>query len=180
MRTSIDFEVGVSRPHGIEICGISMCGLVMFFVGAFLPATLFAQTLCPVGVQAGSAQCLPDDEASAPSRLTGEWIKTWGAIATSPSGNGGVSSGRFSKNEAQSVALQNCKNAGAKNCMVEFVYYNQCVALVYPLGGDGGIFYSAATVEEAVSLAKSKCEASVKSECKVAISECSKPIFKKY
>ncbi|MXV07280.1 MULTISPECIES: DUF4189 domain-containing protein [unclassified Xanthomonas] len=151
-----------------------------FFLLLNFGGTAFAQTRCPVGAQAGSAQCLPDDEASAPSRPAGEWIKTWGAIATSPSGNGGVSSGRFSKDEAQSVALQNCKNAGVKNCTVEFVYYNQCVALVYPPGGNGGIFYSAATVKEAVSLAKSKCETSAKAECKVAISECSRPVFKKY
>ncbi|QXG49987.1 hypothetical protein [Pseudomonas viridiflava] len=41
-----------------------------------------AQTRCPMGAQAGSMQCLPDDPQggghynSAP-RPTGEWIKTW-------------------------------------------------------------------------------------------------------
>ncbi|WP_242004176.1 hypothetical protein [Xanthomonas sontii] len=82
MRKIVDFQINVPRPNRIGICGISMCGLVALFVGAFLPTALFAQTRCPVGAQAGSAQCLPDDEASAPSRPTGEWIKTWGGIAS--------------------------------------------------------------------------------------------------
>ena len=151
--------------------------LVVFFV--FSNAS-FAQTRCPGGVQPGSAQCLPDDQGAAPPRPTGEWIKTWGSIATSPSGKGGVSSGRLSKEEAEDVALQNCKSTGAEQCRIDFTYKNQCVAAVYPVNGVGGMFLTAATIDEAVSNAKSKCEASAKGECKVAISECSEPVFKKY
>ncbi|MBN6113739.1 DUF4189 domain-containing protein, partial [Xanthomonas bonasiae] len=113
--------------------------LIILSAGFFLSAPLFAQTRCPVGVQTGSTQCLPDDEISAPPRPTGEWIKTWGGIATSPNakgGGGGVSSGQSSKENAEDVALQNCKNTtGMENCKIDFVYKNQCVAFVSLIGG---------------------------------------------
>ncbi|WP_256032895.1 DUF4189 domain-containing protein [Xanthomonas graminis] len=157
------------------------CKIILLFIGFFIFSnSSFAQTRCPVGVQTGSVQCLPDDQGAAPPRPTGEWIKTWGSIATSPSGKSGVSSGRLSKEEAEDVALQNCQSSGAKKCTVDFTYNNQCVAAVYPVDGAGTTFVTAATVEEAVSRAKSKCEASAKGECRVALSECSDPVFKKY
>lgn len=45
------------------------------------------------------------------SRLPGrqEWINTWGAIATSPGGNGGVSSQQLSEEAARDKALENCR-----------------------------------------------------------------------
>ncbi|MDQ7760361.1 MULTISPECIES: hypothetical protein [Xanthomonas] len=49
MRKIVDFEIDVSRPHGVEMCGISMRSLVAFFVGAFLPATLFAKHVVRLG-----------------------------------------------------------------------------------------------------------------------------------
>jgi len=162
-------------------------GLRVFIYFAVVGVSFFsevslAQTACPVGTAAGAATCGPTggDEIATQSRPTGEWIKTWGAIATSPSGDGGVSSGRLSKEQAESVALQNCKNSGVQSCKVEFVYKNQCVAAVYPVGADGGVFSTAATIEGAVSRAKSRCESLKKGECKVAISECSDPVFRKF
>lgn len=158
--------------------------IYIFIAGACgLPSYSFAQTACPTGTIAGSATCGPaptSEIISQPPTPTGEWIKTWGSIATSPSGDGGVSSGRLSKKEAEDVALQNCRNMGAQGCKVEFVYKNQCVAAAYPPGGKGGMISTSATIEEAVSRAKSKCESSSQSECKIAISECSEPVFRKY
>ncbi|WP_191091337.1 MULTISPECIES: DUF4189 domain-containing protein [Xanthomonas] len=181
MRKIVDFQTNVPRPNRIGICGISMCGLVALFVGAFLPTALFAQTRCPVGAQAGSAQCLPDDEASAPSRPTGEWIKTWGGIASAPNGEGGVSSGQLSKADAENVALQNCRATGAGQCKVNFVYYNQCVALAYPVGSAGGFFRTGKTIDEAVKLAVVDCEREmVGHQCKIKVNECTDPVFRKY
>ena len=92
-------------------------------------APVSAQTACPVGTPAGSAMCGPSPgggEIPAPApRPSGEWLKTWGAIATSPSGNGGVSSQRLSKQDAEKVALQNCASAGGTSCKVELAYENQ-------------------------------------------------------
>jgi len=150
------------------------------------PLTLFAQTRCPVGTPTGSPACLPDDEGSAPPRPTGEWIKTWGAIATSPNakgGGGGVSSGQLSKEDAENLALLNCKNTtGLANCNVDFVYHNQCVAFVSLIGGYKSFIYGAETVAKAVKLAKNDCEAvaSGQQSCMVKLAECSEPIFKKY
>lgn len=155
---------------------------------SFLTASLLAccgaaaQTACPSGVAPGSALCGPssDGEAAAPPRPTGEWIKTWGAIATSPSGNGGVSSRQLSEEAARKKALENCRSAGTRDCKVEFVYQNQCVALVHPVQAMGAAFTTAATAEEAVRLGKARCAELGKGECKVAISECSEPVFRKF
>ena len=141
-----------------------------------------AQTACPVGTPAGSATCGPSGggEMAAPPRPTGEWLKTWGAIATSPSGNGGVSSQQLSKEDAEKVALRNCASVGGTNCIVEFTYRNQCVAAVRPLTGDGGQFTTAATVEEAKARALKLCQDRFHKECTVVVSECSDPVFRRY
>ncbi|NYF19826.1 hypothetical protein HDC36_001263 [Xanthomonas sp. JAI131] len=87
----------------------------------------------------------------------------------------------MSKEEAESVALQNCKSSGAKNCKVEFVYKNQCVALVYPVDQVNGMISTASTVEGASQRAMEKCRIETGGkECKVAVLECSNPVFKSY
>ncbi|MEL4890136.1 DUF4189 domain-containing protein [Xanthomonas protegens] len=181
MRKIVDFEIDVSRPLRVEMCSVSMRSLVAFFVGAFLPATLFAQTRCPVGGLAGSAQCLPDEESSSSARPTGEWIKTWGGIASAPNGEGGVSSGQLSKVDAENVALQNCRATGADHCKVNFVYYNQCAALAYPVGSAGGFFRTGKTVDDAVKLAVVDCEKEIVGRhCKIKVNECTDPVFRRY
>ncbi|GKS92245.1 DUF4189 domain-containing protein [Acidovorax sp. SUPP2539] len=141
-----------------------------------------AQTACLSGVAAGSARCSPSSDGGeeASPRPTGEWIKTWGVIATSPSGIGGVSSRQLSEDAARKMALENCRSAGMWDCKVEFVYQNQCVALVHPAQAIGAAFTTAATAEEAVRLGKARCAELVKGECKVAISECSEPVSRKF
>lgn len=144
-----------------------------------------AQTACPVGTAPGSATCGPSPGSggvlpSPPPRPSGEWLKTWGAIATSSSGGGGASSRRLSKEDAEELALRNCVESGAANCRVEFSYHNQCVALAYPVGRNGGKVSTAATVERAKSRAISGCQEESNVECKVALAECSEPIFRKY
>ncbi|MDR6673585.1 DUF4189 domain-containing protein [Xanthomonas sp. 1678] len=160
---------------------IKMFVAALFFGHSMLG---YAQTACPVGTAPGSATCGPSpnqEVAVPPPTPSGEWIKTWGGIATSSSGGGGVSSGRLSKEEAEDVALQNCKASGAKNCKVEFVYKNQCVSLVYPINQNGGMISTAATVESASRRALEKCRVeSGGKQCKVAVLECSNPIFRKF
>lgn len=141
-----------------------------------------AQTACPSGVAPGSARCGPSGDSGAESapRPTGEWIKTWGAIATSPSGNGGVSSQQLSEEAARNKALENCRSAGPGECKVQITYRNQCVSLVHPTQGAGGVFMTGPTIEESVRLGKAKCAALGKGECAVKVSECSDPIFRKF
>ncbi|WP_337998732.1 MULTISPECIES: DUF4189 domain-containing protein [Xanthomonas] len=155
--------------------------ILLFFLPAF---STLAQTRCPVGVQMGSIQCIPDSpemqEQQAPaSKPTGEWIKTWGAIAGSDStGESGVVVGKLSQEDAKNSALHQCSLGGASDCKIDFVYKNQCAALV---SSDTKSFsQGSATEERAVDLAKGRCEKSGGKECRLMYSGCSDPIFKKY
>ncbi|WP_349969997.1 DUF4189 domain-containing protein [Pseudomonas caspiana] len=141
-----------------------------------------AQTRCPMGVQAGSMQCLPDEPQggdSAPARPTGEWIKTWGAIAhSSTTGEAGSAVGKFSEGEAEQAALRQCAIEGASDCKVSLTYYNQCAALV---ASDSQSFFQASVSERrSIKLAKKSCEESDSGKCKVIYSECTDPVFWRY
>lgn len=145
-----------------------------------------AQTACPVGTPAGSAMCGPSpgggEMPSPPSRPSGEWLKTWGAIATATggSGGGGVSSRQLSRKDAEALALQNCKTGGGTNCKVVFSYENQCVALAYPFGKEDGNVGTAANVENAKARALKSCNDRQAGECRIAVAECSEPVFRKF
>ncbi|MBN6101107.1 DUF4189 domain-containing protein [Xanthomonas sp. CFBP 8703] len=141
-----------------------------------------AQTACPVGVAPGSVQCLPDSESSSqPSGPIGEWIKAWGAIASSSNGDVGSSTGKFSEQEAKDNALKICTNLGNSDCKVMFTYKNQCVAVVKAEAGrTGGKIVSGASVEDAKKKALNQCKNSSGAECSVVGADCSKPFFKKY
>lgn len=159
---------------------------LIFIFFLLMPSMAFAQTACPVGVAAGSAQCGPSsmlggEIVQPPPTPSGEWIKTWGAIATAPNGDTGVSSKMLSKEDAESKALSNCLGLGSSDCKVSFVYRNQCVAAVNPVaGGDGGVISSAETLDKALKRALAKCRSASGGECKASIAECSAPFFKKY
>ncbi|GFM81389.1 hypothetical protein PSCICN_20810 [Pseudomonas cichorii] len=156
----------------------TMFSLLMLI--AFAPA--FAQTRCPMGVQAGSMQCLPDEPqggGNAPARPTGEWIKTWGAIAhSSTTGEAGSAVGKLSESEAEQAALRQCAIEGTSDCKVSLTYYNQCAALV---ASDSQSFFQASVSERrSIKLAKESCEDSDSGTCKVIYSECTEPIFWRY
>ncbi|MXV07283.1 DUF4189 domain-containing protein [Xanthomonas sp. LMG 9002] len=142
-----------------------------------------SQTRCPVGAQAGSAQCFPDDEMSAPPpRPTGEWIKTWGAIVNADSKEEAWASSRMlSKEQAEDDALDQCKSAGYKGCVVTFTYRNQCIAVSSPSSGpiQGGIA-GRADLATAKSAAVDICKKNGGSGCSVIYSDCSEPVFKKF
>ncbi|ATS21688.1 DUF4189 domain-containing protein [Xanthomonas phaseoli pv. phaseoli] len=159
--------------------------LLGIFLNTVLVVVASAQTACPVGVSPGSPQCGPDsgtsrgDAAASPPRPTGEWIKTWGAIARSNStGEAGSAVGKFSEGEAEQAAIRQCALGGAGDCEVRLSYQNQCAALV---SSQSRSFYqSSATEKNAIQLAVKACEATNSGSCKVAYSECSKPIFRKF
>ncbi|MCQ2996439.1 DUF4189 domain-containing protein [Pseudomonas syringae] len=144
-----------------------------------------AQTRCPMGAQAGSMQCLPDDlqggsQSNSEPRWTGEWIKTWGAIATSRAlGEAGTSANKLSEDEARAAAIYQCSLGGATDCKVQLTYRNQCAAFASSASA-GSYFQAAETEKIAIKLAKSNCDKNSDSECKVMYSGCSEPIFHKY
>ncbi|MCF5955679.1 DUF4189 domain-containing protein, partial [Xanthomonas perforans] len=101
---------------------------------AVIPVFAFAQTACPVGVAPGSPQCGPDsgtsrgDIPAPPPRPTGEWIKTWGAIAIADNGDAGYTKGRLTSKEAEDAALQNCQKLAGMRCAIALTFHNQCAA----------------------------------------------------
>nr|WP_080376630.1 DUF4189 domain-containing protein [Stenotrophomonas pavanii] len=76
----------------------------------------------PIGGQgAGGCAPIPAGGSGAESpRPTGRWIKTWGAIALSPSGASGASTGKKSKSLAAKEAEAVCAQEGASGCKVAF------------------------------------------------------------
>jgi len=145
-----------------------------------------AQTACPVGTPAGAATCGPSPASGgemppSPPRPSGEWLKTWGAIATTPHGDAGVSSIQASEDDAKRVAMKNCAALGNTNCTVTFTYRNQCVAAVNPIrGGEGSVISSAETLDKALTRAMGKCEQASGGKCKASIAECSPPVFRRF
>ncbi|MCQ3033448.1 DUF4189 domain-containing protein [Pseudomonas syringae] len=156
----------------------------VFLFGSIICTTAMGQTRCPIGVQAGNVQCIPDDpqsEVNAAPRPTGEWIKTWGAIASSESGDIGSSTGKFSKNDAEAEAIKICADFGNSDCKVNMTYKNQCVAVVQAAKGrTGGKIITAETADIAKRTALQECQEDSGAQCFVRGTDCTEPYFRKY
>ncbi|MCD5970621.1 DUF4189 domain-containing protein [Pseudomonas quasicaspiana] len=156
----------------------------VFLFGSIISTTAMGQTRCPIGVQAGNVQCIPDDpqaEVNAAPRPTGEWIKTWGAIASSDSGDIGSSTGKFSKKDAEAEAIKICADFGNSDCKVNMTYKNQCVAVVQAAKGrTGGKIITAETADIAKRTALQECQEDSGAQCFVRGTDCTEPYFRKY
>lgn len=109
-----------------------------------------------------------------PPQPTGYWETTWGAIAPSPVGGVmGVAVGASSKEEAENIALTECKAKGGGACKVS-AYHNQCIAMV--LGEKEYTVWTAATAAEATDLSMADCKKE-NSSCNVYYSACTEPVF---
>lgn len=156
----------------------------LFLLGSIISATAVGQTRCPIGVQAGNIQCIPDDppaEVNAAPRPTGEWIKTWGAIASSENGDIGSSTGKFSKKDAEAEAIKICADFGNSDCKVNMTYKNQCVAVVQAAKGrTGGKIITAETADIAKRTALQECQEDSGAQCFVRGTDCTEPFFRKF
>lgn len=156
----------------------------LFLLGSIISATAVGQTRCPIGVQAGNIQCIPDDpqaEVNAAPRPTGEWIKTWGAIASSENGDIGSSTGKFSKKDAEAEAMKICADFGNSDCKVNMTYKNQCVAVVQAAKGrTGGKIITAETADIAKRTALQECQEDSGAQCFVRGTDCTEPFFRKF
>ncbi|WP_267122887.1 DUF4189 domain-containing protein [Xanthomonas sacchari] len=158
---------------------------IFLFISSFsfllLSFGAYGQTRCPVGAQAGSAQCLPDDAGEAPPRPTGEWIKTWGALVSSNTAHGAwTSKGKFSKDDAVSDALGRCQATGAPDCHIDSTYFNQCVAVVGSPDKIGLSISKAKNESIAKSAASADCQQRGGRQCEVKFSDCTEPFFRKF
>lgn len=145
----------------------------------------FSQTACPSGVAPGSPQCGPDSGTSradsAPSRPTGEWIKTWGAIAGSDSrGESWTSLGKLSKDDAEDEALSQCKAAGLPDCRVSMTYHNQCVSMASPPGEGTSSIRTAESKKISSQDALKICHDLNGAKCNIVYAACTDPIFRKF
>ncbi|MFT4196650.1 MAG: DUF4189 domain-containing protein [Pseudoxanthomonas sp.] len=124
------------------------------------------------------------NEIVLPPRPAGEWIKTWGAIAESESGRGGVSTGKLSKKEAEQEAVNQCiTEGGGGSCKPVFAYRNQCVVYVsgqQPNGLFAGAMSSTESIERSSQRALQNCAARSLKSCEVIYAACTEPIFRHY
>ncbi|WP_318533508.1 DUF4189 domain-containing protein [Stenotrophomonas indicatrix] len=138
----------------------------------------------PIGGQ-GVQGCAPIPSSGSTSsegpRPNGRWIKTWGAIALSPDGASGASTGKHTKAAASREAEGVCSASGGKECRVAFTYKNQCAAASVPTSGAGGTSFGRAETEEiAKDLALKQCQQGGGIGCMVIFSNCSEPEFQSF
>ena len=156
-----------------------------------------AEGNCPPGQYAiggqGVGACAPiQQQGSQPApapRPSGRWIKTWGAVAMGSLGlerNYGVTTGKLSKEAAESDALARCAKHGEKDCQIGLAYFNQCVAIGEPqINGKPNLigdvqFFGAESVEKASASAMAACERdNPENQCKVIYKACSDAIFQR-
>lgn len=127
---------------------------------------------------AAAAQQIP----APPSRPSGEWIKTWGAIADGTNGEGGISAGQISKESAENEAVKQCIRGGGVGCRPTFSYQNQCVVIASAVNNPiTDTIQSAKSIGIAKQMALPKCSSQNNgSACEVVYSACSDPIFRSY
>lgn len=120
----------------------------------------------------------PAQQSQPPPQPTGYWEKTWGAIAPSPVGGVlGTALGASSKEEAERLALEDCKAKGGGACKVDIAYHNQCAVMV--LGDEVFNTAHAASIEEAANIGMQQCQRE-SGNCRVYYSACTEPIFHRY
>ncbi|HIE5097089.1 DUF4189 domain-containing protein [Stenotrophomonas maltophilia] len=176
---------------------LTLAALIVLAIGACWGiASARAEGNCPPGFYPIGGQgvqgCAPIPGAAsggvaapvAPARPSGEWITTWGAIATSKqTSDAGVSTGQRKRNGAEREALGKCASAGAKDCEVVIAYFNQCVAWAIPSGGTGrggsGIGRGP-TPDVAEKEAQKGCSNDRAGDCRLFYADCTKPIFSSY
>lgn len=117
-------------------------------------------------------------QASDPPEPTGWWEKTWGAIAPSPKGGVlGTALGASNREEAEQLALADCKAKGGVECEIELSYHNQCAVMTV---GDKFLGSAhAASIERASEIGIAGCQRN-DTNCRVYYSACTEPIFHQY
>ena len=141
----------------------------------------FAQTACPQGAGAGSAQCGPSslvngDEPGSQTRSrhslpSVKWADGWGAIAGDGVSTFGVATDYPSKRKAKRAAIEDCRKRGGGRCKVNHVFANQCAAII--AGETMSATANAPTSDEAISLGMQTCGQGGGTNCHVYWYGCS-------
>lgn len=131
----------------------------------------------PVGGQ-GTSGCAPipgysDPEGNSELQASPLWETRWGAIAVDLAmGKFGVGNARRTRDEAESMALDECKKEGGADCEVDITYYNQCGAIAW--GASDARTFRAEAKEIASAHAIEACNKRT-SDCKIYYADCSFP-----
>lgn len=140
----------------------------------------------PAQSNGSMASCVPipqDNPEPQKARPTGKWLKTWGAIAGDDEDDFGVSTGKLSKTEAESDAMDKCKSTSKGKCSIITAYENQCIAVAEP-NRTGHIIRpiaSGPSIEETKNRAIATCQKdNPGSQCTIGYSDCTKQIFQRF
>lgn len=177
---------------------IRVIQVVLLLLTASAATSAFAEGGCPPGMYPIGGQgvqgCAPIPGAQGgagsgssyspplPPRPSGEWIKTWGALAGAIDGTeGGASESQLTEDAARNKAIENCQRQGGGRCKVDFVYQNQCVSAVNSeLVSTGTKYASSGTVASATKLAVQECKKAGGKEWRSIYSACAIPFFRAY
>lgn len=151
---------------------------ILFHIGF---TTAHAEGGCPPGQYPQSGQgwqtCVPMPDTNsqgASSTPRARWVSQWQAIATdAQAGALGKSLGQSTSDDAERMAILDCKENRGTNCVVQISMANGCVAMV--VGEKLMNTKGAKTKAEAESRAVAKCEEE-DTNCSVYYSACSLPI----
>lgn len=143
----------------------STLALFLLFIGA---GNAMAQTACPTGVAAGSAQCGPGPQASggaghAAPPVREVWVDNWYSYAACPeTGAVGIGHTFDTRREARENALASCRRGGGTKCETVFVESNRCFSIVNAWGAEserslGGNYTHADTLEQAEDMGIGAC-----------------------
>jgi len=160
---------------------------------------VLAEEGCPPGQipsQAGGglASCGPIPQGyyqqaqPQPARPTGEWLKTWGAVAVGVIDSVpryGVPVGLPSEDAAKKEAMLRCERSGAQNCRIATTFRNQCTSIAEPQidGAISGViqFSRQPSKQQAVAEALRGCEEeNPGAQCEVIYTICSEQAFRRY
>jgi uncharacterized protein DUF4189 len=131
----------------------------------------------PVGGQ-GASGCAPipgysDSESNSEPQASPIWEMRWGAIAVDfAMGKFGVGNARRTRDEAESMALDECKKEGGSGCEIDLTYYNQCGAIAW--GASDARTFRAESKEIASTHAIEACNKQT-ADCKIYYADCSFP-----
>ncbi|MCS3810061.1 DUF4189 domain-containing protein [Xanthomonas sp. 4461] len=175
---------------------------IIFIFILFTTGEVQAEQGCPAGQipsQAGGSMssCGPIPagyyQQQKPAQPTGEWVKTWGAIAMGSIDSitsYGVTTGKRTKAEAETDALRRCASHGEKNCSVGLTYENQCAVIVEPqvdgkpLSGGFVRFIGRKTIraasDDALAICKKDNSKVTNANCKIVYTACSEPFFQDF
>lgn len=102
------------------------------------------------------------------------WYDRWGAVATDKSnGAFGAADTVATRKKAISKAVKLCRKNKGVDCQIRLVYRNECASMVS--GQHWDIFHTAASREEAISIASSRCQQK-DNGCKVVYAACSEGV----